>query len=552
MTRTALSTTAGIPNTGTRPSSGTATQSTSAETLLASLFNGQGGNVAGMSFTGLLQQQFSTETPATEAAPSASVEGQDQPPQDLAATLPFLPTNFTAALAEWQADFGRGASTPTVSDATVALSATGGIAENIAAAGGNSFPSSLPSQESLLTPPNSPSTSPTAPFTSTVTDTVLTSPSSINELAAGGMREAKTAEKETAVFSSWEATGTTAPAQAISDHQGEALVTRLIQSDAPAISGQLLQKLPTGTQTSNTAPSVPGSAPSNLFSNAVNITPGFNMLSTAVAPISSVESSNLPGGNISGSNVPADSPTTLNQPTRHSVSQDSFTTLSGGRLAHDTAAQPLASALPQREPVAAPHHAPAIEILTGNPNQGTLPSTPDTPPPVFDLGQLGLTAATGGAAPAATLRPETTAATMQMHTPFGTPEWHKEVGNNLVWMSDQGMHSAELVLTPDHLGRIEISISINNDQASANFVSANPAVREALEEALPRLREMFANSGISLGQANVSSDSPSGNPDGSNESRSSGRRGSGRIAATTEATDPVRSQSPVGLVDTFV
>jgi flagellar hook-length control protein FliK len=50
-------------------------------------------------------------------------------------------------------------------------------------------------------------------------------------------------------------------------------------------------------------------------------------------------------------------------------------------------------------------------------------------------------------------------------------------------------------------------LSLDKGNATASFVSANAEVRDAIETALPRLREMFANAGIELGQTNVSAES---------------------------------------------
>jgi flagellar hook-length control protein FliK len=71
------------------------------------------------------------------------------------------------------------------------------------------------------------------------------------------------------------------------------------------------------------------------------------------------------------------------------------------------------------------------------------------------------------------------------------------------------------------MGPIEISLNLDKGNASASFVSANAEVRDAIETALPRLREMFASAGIELGQANVSAESfrqQSGNGDGQRSS----------------------------------
>lgn len=87
--------------------------------------------------------------------------------------------------------------------------------------------------------------------------------------------------------------------------------------------------------------------------------------------------------------------------------------------------------------------------------------------------------------------------------PVGSPKWSDAVGNQIVWMTQRQESRAELVLNPPQMGRVEISLTVTGDHASASFVSANPTVREAIESALPRLREVLADSGIQLGQAQV-------------------------------------------------
>jgi flagellar hook-length control protein FliK len=87
--------------------------------------------------------------------------------------------------------------------------------------------------------------------------------------------------------------------------------------------------------------------------------------------------------------------------------------------------------------------------------------------------------------------------------PVGASGWAEEIGNHVVWLANRSESRAELVLTPPQMGRVEISLTVKGDQAVASFVSSNPVVREALEAALPRLREVLADAGIQLGQAQV-------------------------------------------------
>lgn len=91
-------------------------------------------------------------------------------------------------------------------------------------------------------------------------------------------------------------------------------------------------------------------------------------------------------------------------------------------------------------------------------------------------------------------------------SPVGTTGWSEDIGNRITWLAGRSENRAELVLTPPQMGRIEVNLSIKGDQAVASFVSANPVVREALEAALPRLREVLADAGIQLGQAQVSAE----------------------------------------------
>lgn len=97
---------------------------------------------------------------------------------------------------------------------------------------------------------------------------------------------------------------------------------------------------------------------------------------------------------------------------------------------------------------------------------------------------------------------------LRIGAPVGTDHWDTAVGNSLVVMSSRLDGRAELVLTPPQLGRIEVSLSVKGDDASVSFISASPVVREALENAMPRLREILADAGITLGQTQVGSESP--------------------------------------------
>lgn len=96
---------------------------------------------------------------------------------------------------------------------------------------------------------------------------------------------------------------------------------------------------------------------------------------------------------------------------------------------------------------------------------------------------------------------------LAVNTPFRNPGWDADFGQKIMWLTKNDQHSAQLSLNPAQMGPIEISITVDKGNATASFASANADVREAIETALPRLREMFANAGIQLGQTNVGAES---------------------------------------------
>ncbi|NOT85323.1 MAG: hypothetical protein HOP02_11220 [Methylococcaceae bacterium] len=88
-----------------------------------------------------------------------------------------------------------------------------------------------------------------------------------------------------------------------------------------------------------------------------------------------------------------------------------------------------------------------------------------------------------------------------------SPEWNKELGTKIVWMTSQNVSSAELTLNPKHLGPISIHIDMQQDQANIAFTAQNAGVKEILEASIPKLREMMQAQQLNLAEVNVSQQS---------------------------------------------
>ncbi len=118
---------------------------------------------------------------------------------------------------------------------------------------------------------------------------------------------------------------------------------------------------------------------------------------------------------------------------------------------------------------------------------------------------------------------------------LGQNAWETNLGSRLQMLVGQNVQTAEIRLDPPELGTLDIKIKISNDVASINITSPHSQVREALETAVPRLREMFAESGLSLGDVNVGQESLAQQQNSSEEED----RSFGRMADSDFADEPV-------------
>ncbi|WP_457790335.1 flagellar hook-length control protein FliK [Pseudomonas sp. PL-6] len=136
--------------------------------------------------------------------------------------------------------------------------------------------------------------------------------------------------------------------------------------------------------------------------------------------------------------------------------------------------------------------------------------------------------------------------------------WSEAVVDRVMWLSSQNLKSAEIQLDPAELGRLEVRVNLSQDQAQVTFASPNAGVREALEGQMQRLRELFAQQGMNLADANVSDQSLSRGWQGQGEGgRGGASGGDGRLAldeALPSAAQELRSErssAGLGLVDYY-
>ncbi len=150
---------------------------------------------------------------------------------------------------------------------------------------------------------------------------------------------------------------------------------------------------------------------------------------------------------------------------------------------------------------AVPHQTASVDALASESAAQTfsLPATsttvPVSLPPVFAAASPAVATSSAGLS---SMLPAIT-------VPLAQPGWDQALGQRVQWLVGQQMQGAELRITPPHLGPLEVRISIGQDQQTTiNFTSPHGVVRDAIEAALPRLRDMLGDTGMNQVNVNVS------------------------------------------------
>ncbi len=149
-------------------------------------------------------------------------------------------------------------------------------------------------------------------------------------------------------------------------------------------------------------------------------------------------------------------------------------------------------------------------------------------------------------------RPVQAPPVLPLARPVGAPGWEQALGQRIVWAAENGIGQAELRLDPPHLGNLSVRIAMSDDQAQVMFQAQNPAAREALESALPRLREMFAEHGLQLGDADVrGGDGDRAHHEGDEAPAREAGPATPEAELGDASRDAARAVAAAGLIDTY-
>jgi flagellar hook-length control protein FliK len=110
------------------------------------------------------------------------------------------------------------------------------------------------------------------------------------------------------------------------------------------------------------------------------------------------------------------------------------------------------------------------------------------------LGSLGMDTKTGLPAQLQTLS-----------QPSRSPNWSQALGHRVMYMANHKLQEAKITLNPEKLGSIQVKLNVDKDQAvHVSMLTQQGTTREAIEQAMPKLKEMLENAGMKFGSMDVS------------------------------------------------
>jgi flagellar hook-length control protein FliK len=126
--------------------------------------------------------------------------------------------------------------------------------------------------------------------------------------------------------------------------------------------------------------------------------------------------------------------------------------------------------------------------------------------------------------------------TLNLQPALQSEAWSRVLSSRVIWMAREGVQQASLKLNPANMGPVEVKLHMHHDQATISFIAQHAATRDALEQALPRLRESFPENVMELAHADVSQENFSETDEQDNNKTTNNGSSSDRDNLDTEPT----------------
>lgn len=88
--------------------------------------------------------------------------------------------------------------------------------------------------------------------------------------------------------------------------------------------------------------------------------------------------------------------------------------------------------------------------------------------------------------------------------PLRHPQWGQALGQRVVYMSNNQVQEAKITLNPEKLGPVQVKLQLDKEQqVHVSMVAQHTTTKEAMEQALPKLKEMLESAGIQYASIDV-------------------------------------------------
>lgn len=127
-------------------------------------------------------------------------------------------------------------------------------------------------------------------------------------------------------------------------------------------------------------------------------------------------------------------------------------------------------------------------------------------------------------------------------------DFSEAVKDKVMLVISQKLQQFDISLDPPELGNMQVRVNLQGEQATVNFVVQNQQAKDALEQNMQKLKDLLADQGVDVGDANVEQQSKQSNQSDDENSASDNRNNF--VANTAEADEVIELSLSSHLVDT--
>lgn len=84
---------------------------------------------------------------------------------------------------------------------------------------------------------------------------------------------------------------------------------------------------------------------------------------------------------------------------------------------------------------------------------------------------------------------------LSLYSPAGKADWSANIATQVKWMLSNNLQSAQMRVDPQHLGPMDIKLSMSDGQINVSIATSHNIVKEALESSAIQLRELLEEEG---------------------------------------------------------